>query len=285
MSIYDVVLIALGAANTVAVLSAAGLTMFALLFASQLIHATGPIRRATTVSITIGIVLTVIHHGLSPARMTASLSGVWDASLQTMLLQSDAGLAHGVRLVGLLLLAATLRAHNALVVGLAGSMLIVASFLFMGHTASHDGRAILVGALAVHLSVLTFWFGALGPLHLVVQREAIETAATVLQRFSAMAFWSVPMVFIAGLVMSLMLLSSWDDLLEPYGLLLMTKATLFALLMLLAALNKWRYTERIFAGEEAAAAAFRTVVVLEWIGIAIVIVVTSFMTGLFAPDG
>jgi putative copper export protein len=93
------------------------------------------------------------------------------------------------------------------------------------------------------------------------------------------------MVFIAGLVMSLMLLSSWDDLLEPYGLLLMTKATLFALLMLLAALNKWRYTERIFAGEEAAAAAFRTVVVLEWIGIAIVIVVTSFMTGLFAPDG
>ncbi len=65
----------------------------------------------------------------------------------------------------------------------------------------------------------------------------------------------------------------------------MTKATLFALLMLLAALNKWRYTERIFAGDQAAVAAFRTVVLLEWLGIASVIVVTSFMTGLFAPDG
>lgn len=81
------------------------------------------------------------------------------------------------------------------------------------------------------------------------------------------------------------LLTSWDDLFEPYGLLLMTKATLFALLMLLAALNKWRFTQRLSAGDAAAAEAFNTSAALAWIGIAIVFVVTAFMTGLFAPDG
>lgn len=286
MSVYDWPVIGLRAISLVAVLQATGMVLFIRLFQQYLSEAYDPICRYARLSIRAGIVLTIIQHLLTPIRMTATLSGVWDLSLQTMLLQSDAGIAHGLRLVGLLILAGALRtfaARRIAIAGSVGALCVIVSFLLMGHTASHEGRLVLVVALVIHLLVLTIWFGSLVPFYVVTDCENPRTSVAILQRFSRYAVWAVPMIFVAGVAMASLLLSSLADLMEPYGMLLIVKTTLFAVVMLLAALNKWRFTPGIAAGDHAAQRALKRSVVLEWAGLVIVIGVTTFMTGLFAP--
>ena len=285
MSDYDVWVIALRAASLVAAIQAAGMVVFLCLFDHQIEQTRSRICRYVMFAVSAGIILTLAQHLLTPTRMTATLSGAWDISLQTMLLQSDAGIAHGVRLVGLLLLPFIFRRRFAItdkLLGVSGIFCIVVSFLLMGHTASHGGW-LLTMALGIHIMVITFWFGALVPLYVVAAQETDETCVAIMRRFSAMAVWLVPLIALAGLSMALLLLSSFADLLAPYGILLIVKTTLFAVLMLFAALNKWRFTPAIATGDSSAKRGVKRTITLEWVCIVAVVFVTAFMTGLFMP--
>ena len=113
------------------------------------------------------------------------------------------------------------------------------SFVLTGHTAVHQ-RRLLAPLLILHVSIVAFWFGSLGPLRLVLRLEPPATAAAVLTRFSVAAVWLVPLIAVAGAGMALLLLPDVAALRQPYGLALLTKASLFALLMALAAMNRLR---------------------------------------------
>jgi copper resistance protein D len=89
--------------------------------------------------------------------------------------------------------------------------------------------------------------------------------------------------FAAGLAMALLLLPAVSSLAEPYGLLLLAKIAVFALLMALAALNKWRLGPAVAAGSVRGRAAFRLSLAAEWWLIAAVLGITDVMTGFFSP--
>ncbi len=79
-----------------------------------------------------------------------------------------------------------------------------------------------------------------------------------------MAFWLVPVVFVAGTALAVLLIKSIGALATAYGLVILIKAALFGILMLLASLNKWRFGPALGRGDQAALRGFRATVTAEY---------------------
>jgi putative copper export protein len=283
--VADVLAIGVRALSFVAALQAAGMSLFLWLFGDQLQRALRPIATAAARTALIGLLATLAFQLVEPARLAGSLRGMFDGSLQAALLASDVGTTTAVRLFGLMLvMLGSLRPSRlGAALGVIGSALIVVSFAFMGHTAGHDQRWLLAALLVVHLLIVAFWFGALWPLCLAGRHEELATNARLIDRFSRLAVRAVPLIFVAGFAISFVLLPSLASLRTPYGLLLLSKAAGFAILMGFAALNKWRLAPLIGAGSAAALHTLRRSVLLEWGLIAGILLSTAAMTGLFSP--
>ena len=202
----DIVAIGLRAISFAAVLQAVGVAMFLWLFGASLVRSASTIRSLGVSAAVVGGLLTLAHHLVQPARMTGSFSGIFDGSLQALLLTSDVGATNALRILGLVMLVLGLLKPNRLgeAVSLIGATLVIVSFGLMGHTAAHDQRWVLVTLLVVHLLIIGFWFGALLPLYLAAARETIGNSALVIENFSAIAKWLVPAIFAAGLGMSVL---------------------------------------------------------------------------------
>jgi putative copper export protein len=165
-----------------------------------------------------------------------------------------------------------------------GATLAVVSFVMVGHSAAHSARWLLAAMLMAHLLIVAFWFGALLPLYFVSKRESTATAAKVIDAFSLVAVWLVPGILVAGLVMAAVLIPRFEVLGEPYGELLIAKLIGFAVLMLLAAANKWRLGPAIARGEMHAMQLFRRSVASEYALIVMVLATTAVMTAFFSPE-
>jgi putative copper export protein len=284
--LIDFIAIGLRAAAFTAVLQAAGVPIFLCLFEQHLDRAARPIGRLACYAAAAGILLTIGHAIVEPARLAGELRGILNPSLQGMLLESSAGTADAIRLLGLIMVAAgwfrpsRFGAATALI----GSTLIVASFALTGHTATDDRRWLLSVLLVLHLMIVAFWFGALWPLLVATRRETVAVAAVLIDQFSQFAIRLVPIIFFAGLAIAIVLLPGISSLSRPYGLLLLSKIAGFAILMALAAGNRWRLAPRIGRGDPIALQALRRSVLAEWLLIACIVSVTAAMTGLFSPE-
>jgi putative copper export protein len=269
----------------VALFQAAGVSIFVALFGARLSVAAAPVRSIGFRSALVAIVLVAGHYGLEAARMAGALSGVFDASLQALVLDSPASTAWILRTVGLALIAATIRRPGRLahMLSAIGAMLTLAAFLWVGHTAIDPDRVWLGALLAVHLAVVAFWFGALAPLYVVSAQEPAAVAAAIVEDFSRMALWLVPGILIAGALMTLFLVDRWAVFGEGYGLSLLVKLGAFAALMALAALNRWRHGPALSVSRDAVPAFQRTVGV-EYGLICAVLIVTAVMTTFFSPE-
>jgi putative copper export protein len=269
-----------------AALQAAGIPIFLYLFDKDLDRASDRIGALATRTAAIGFLFTLGTAIFEPARLAGEIAGILDASLHTLLLSTDWGTAIALRLLGLGMIAGGgLRPSRfGTLAALIGTTLVIASFAFMGHTATDDGRWLLSVLLIVHLLLLAFWFGALWPLLISLRQESSSLASLLIEQFSRLAFRLVPIVFVAGLAMAAVLLPDLPSLLRPYGLLLLLKIGGFSLLMGLAAANKWRFGPGVRRGDHASLQALRVSVLAEWALIVAVIAITATMTGLFSPD-
>ncbi len=282
----DSLVLALRALSFVAIFQAAGNALFVEVFRAGLSPASEErIRTHARIAAVAALCLAVLHYVLTPARMAGSLGGTFDQSLDALLLESNAGSAHIVRVVGLALLVLSLdrasRLNSIATVG--GVALTVVSFALMGHTAIHPLRWLLAPLLLVHVAVAAFWFGALWPLHRVVSLEPSHIASAVVARFSWIALRCVPLILVCGALLALVMIRSIAELLTPYGAIVLGKTLAFGGLMWLAALNKWRFAPRLAVGA-AAARSFKRTVVAEWVVLAGVLVATALLTSLFAPE-
>lgn len=286
MNAIDLVVIGLRALAFIVVVQAAGGAIFLRLFGQALSESGHLIRRLTLFAAVAGSLLVVSQHVLEPARMTGTFAGVWDGSLQAILLASNAGAARAARVVGLIVIAWSILSKHRLrnQVGTVGVVLTIGSFALMGHTVTHTFRWVLAVLLLVHLLVSAFWFGSLAGFWFASTREKLATNAAIVQRFSQIASWLVPLILIAGVGMTIALIPDFDALTSTYGLLILAKLFAFIGLMILATWNKVRLVPAIVRGSGAALAIFRRVAGVEWLVIAIVLGSTSVMTGLFSPN-
>ena len=282
----DSVVLALRALSFVAIFQAAGNALFLDLFGARLSAAVEErVRTLARIAAVAALCLAVLHYVLTPARMAGNLGSTFDPSLSQLLLESNAGSAHIVRILGLAVLFLSLDRRNRLntIAMRAALGLTILSFALMGHTAIHPLRWLLAPLLLVHVAVAAFWFGALWPLHAIAGRESAERGGAAIAAYSKLAVRLVPLVLICGALLAVVLIRSVAELATAYGALVLGKAAAFALLMYLAALNRRRYGAPVAAADSAAVRAFRRIAAAEWGVLALVLVATALMTSLFAP--
>lgn len=282
----DVLSVVLRALSFVLLFQSAGIAIFVALFGRNLESSRIPIRRFGAVTAIAGMVLVAGHYALEAARMAGDMSGLWDPALQRMAWKSPAGAAFVCRLFGLLLIGIGLRRSGArwTMVAIGGVVLAAGSFTLMGHTSVHVHRAALAALLMLHLLIVAFWFGALWPLYAASSRETPVRAADLIEHFTVIATWLVPVILVAGTAMAVLLLPNVAALSEPYGELLIAKVVGFALLMGLAAANKWRLGPALISGTAQSGQSFRRSVAAEYALIAAVLTITAVMTSLFSPE-
>ncbi len=266
-------------------LQAAGIAIFLVLFYGVSGTSVQQIRRIGLLTALGGLILTGTHYWLEAARMEGQLSGAMDMAMQAMLLSTNIATAAATRIFGLLIISwgLFLSSRRGDAVSLMGVMLVMISFSLVGHTSSHDLRWLLICLLITHMLVLTLWFGALIPMWVVSRTESVEITSSIIRQFSSIATWTVPLIFLAGLGMAVILLDGWSNLVTGYGISLLIKISIFVVLMGLAALNKWRLGPAIEQGNMNVLSHFRRSIAAEWCLIVCVLLVTTVMTGLFSP--
>jgi putative copper export protein len=276
----------LRALGFVALFQAAGLAIFVAAFAATL-ATTGPVLRRFGMQMACAAaVLLVAQFALEPVRMAGDWTGIQDESLRSLALQSSLARASAWKLTGLVLALAGLygRHRQANRLALLGALIALAGFVLTGHTAVHPLRIWLAPLLLLHLVVLAFWFGALLPLWQITRHETAVIAGRIVARFSSRAVILVPVLFVAGVMMAAILLQDAAALQSRYGRLLLAKICLFALLMGLAAMNKWRLGPAIAMGDAGAGRSFRVALAAEAVLIAAALAATAALTLLYSPE-
>jgi putative copper resistance protein D len=276
----DALSVAFRAISFVLLLNAAGIPIFIAVFGHLLPDSLPAIAKLGW-GLAIGALVFVAgHHALEGARMAGEMGGVVDPAMQAMTLRSSEGAAFGLRMVGLALIAVGLR-RGALAVGITGAILATAAFALTGHTSVTPYRPAAAALLTLHLLVVAFWLGSLWPLYLVAGREPPHRAAHVIDAFSRVAAWVVPVILLAGVGLTLLLVPSWAVFRQPYGQLLLAKVALFAVLMALATLNKWTFGPACAKGRTRA---FKQALAIEYVLICIVLAITATMTTFYSPE-
>jgi copper resistance protein D len=282
----DALVIGLRAIGFVALFQAAGAALFLALYERETARAAAErLRFVARIAALVALVAAVLHYVLTPARMAGDFGSTFDPALESLLLRSNSGTAHIVRVVGLAILLLALDRASRINTWAAcvGAALALLSFALMGHTVIHPQRLILALLLLVHVVVAAVWLGALAGLY-IAARETGTASGPLVARFSAHAGAAVPAIFVCGFLMSVLFIRSLAELATPYGAMVLGKAFGFAVLMALAAVNKWRLGPRLSAGDASAVPALQRTVTAEWVLIAVVLAGTAVMTSLYAPE-
>jgi putative copper resistance protein D len=129
------------------------------------------------------------------------------------------------------------------------ALLTLVSLGWVGHaTMDMGGVAVHEVNQMVHLTAAGIWLGGLVPLGILLRRAArsggddyIPLAGAALPHFSQMGYIAVGLVVLTGLVNGIFLVGSVKALLTtPYGQLLLVKVSLFATMVGVALLNRFR---------------------------------------------
>lgn len=286
--LIDAIALGLRALIFVMLFQAAGTAIFRLTFGrlTPTDALAERIRRLARISALVGLALTLLYLTLNPARLAGSFEGMFDSALVLWWLGSSAGMANIVKAIGLALLALGAGRNGRLdrIAAPAGVALTLTSFVFMGHTSIHAERWLLAPLLLIHIVVAAAWFGSLWPLYLVARDAPPAAAGAFVTRFSAVATWAIPLIFVCGAIIAVVLIGSVAGFFTPYGAMVLSKTFGFALVMVLAALNKWRFGPSTAAGLESAARGLRRSVAAEALLLATILMTTAVMTSLFAPE-
>jgi putative copper resistance protein D len=125
-----------------------------------------------------------------------------------------------------------------------GAGLLLASLGLSGHTADAVGLGARLNQ-AAHLLAAGTWLGGLLPLGRLVAPTP-EIAVPALRRFSAVGMSAIAVLVVTGVTNVLRLVQHWPNFTGvAWGRTLLVKLALFAALILLAALNRWRFMARL----------------------------------------
>jgi copper transport protein len=151
-------------------------------------------------------------------------------------------------LAGLLSLQAPLRRARGL--ALFGLLAAGLALALSGHAGAAAPQWLTRPAVFVHAVTVAFWVGSLVPLAAALRTDA---GSAVLAAFSRAIPWALAPLVVTGTVLAVIQVEQPELLLTTaYGRLLCVKLLLVALLLLLAAWNRYRLTPAISAGHDEA---------------------------------
>ncbi len=150
-------------------------------------------------------------------------------------------------IAGALALAALIRQPNSPATGLAG----LVTLLEAGHGHGFAmGEATLLVSQGLHLLASGAWLGALVPLVTVVRKAPLPAAALAARRFAAPGAIAVGVLAVTAFYQGLVLGGGLQGLTgTAYGAVLLAKAALFAFMLAIAAINRWRLSPALAGGD------------------------------------
>ncbi len=295
----------------VALAVAFGAALAALESRSASAEAAGPragfkrwVRSTLAVSSVLILLTAAAMLGLTAANLSGSMAGLLDVSmLQVILQETDFGRVWAVRLaaaavLAFLALAGAAQGRIGSSASMALASVLLASLALTGHAAVEGGATGWIHRLAdaAHLIAAGVWLGALPPflhtLHASARSGDAEQAAFTtdrLVRFHTIGLIAVLTLVATGLVNSWFLVGAPANLVStPYGLILIAKLALFAIMVALAADNRLRLVPALArsAGEGMGAGGalrrLRRSVLLEW-GLGLAVLAAVAVLGAIAP--
>lgn len=171
--------------------------------------------------------------------------------LSTVLTETQFGIVSEFRLVLAIVLAACLF-FNRLQLALISGLGLVAGIAWTGHAGSgaDDWSNLHLTADVLHLVAAAAWLGGLVPLTLLLSQALCNeadpwasVASQAARRFSMLGIVSVGTITATGIVNGWILVGSFKALIvTEYGRLLMLKISLFAVMLVYAAINRFWLT-------------------------------------------
>jgi cytochrome c oxidase assembly factor CtaG/putative copper export protein len=120
----------------------------------------------------------------------------------------------------------------------------------LGHAAGAASHDLATSSMLLHLVGAAVWIGTLAALAVLVRRAGADLSASV-ARYSSIAAWCFVGVAVSGTVNGLLRLSTWSDLGTRYGILLLAKVALFAVIGLLGLAHRRSVIPRLAGGAAA----------------------------------
>jgi copper transport protein len=165
-----------------------------------------------------------------------------------------------------------------------GGVLLVASFLFDGHTVSEGPRWLHAVANAIHVSTAATWAGGVVMLAMVIARRHRRNADTrALQlaiRFSVVASIALIGAAVAGTALTVVILDSVSEIWStPWGRLLAAKVLLVCGVAAGGAYNHQIVIPTLerWPNDKSVAHRFRTIVTVEAVGLILVTLLTAVL--------
>ena len=265
-----------------AVLLAIGGVLFSFIFAKRAEASVLRLaRRLAVVAVLVGLTVLAIRIGIRAARISGmGFEGATDPMMLGFVWESPLGTAAIWRGFGELAILAVLVPRIGQWIALLGSLAVAISFAQVGH-ALGDPRMILVVLLALHLLTAAFWVGALVPL----RRAALTPSGVdVLHHFGNVAALGVAFLIFAGTALAWLLSGSVTALFgTAYGLGLLLKVAIVAVLLGFAAFNKVRLVPALRAEKAGAAHALRRSILMEMLAVVMILLATATITSVTTP--
>lgn len=235
-----------------------------------------------------GLLISTLGMGVLAASMQGvGLFALDVRSFWDIVRQSDVGTAWLYRSAALAVgLAVSIRMARrpsaAAVLLVVAGMVATATLAWSGHAAATEGMAGTIHRISdmTHMAAAAVWIGAIAAFLLLLRpkragrsSETMAIAARSLERFSTVGTLCVCIVAATGLINGQMVVGAENlgrSLASPYGKLLLVKLALFALMLVLAAANRWRLAPALGAtsrhadaGSSDALAAMRRSLIVE----------------------
>lgn len=215
----------LGAAGTIGALV---LTLFALSPKEREFNTALDFAAASAALFAVASALTGFLTFLQVTNVPLSMSDQFSATIGQFFSQIELGqawLATTLIAAGVTVLCFAVRNQTALVfvtVLAVGSLVPMAQ---QGHSAGAEGHNAAITALGLHLVFAAIWLGGL--LTIIVLRTQLdgERIRQVIGRYSTLALISFVAVAASGYVSAELRIGTWDNLLSPYGILVLVKVT------------------------------------------------------------
>ncbi len=265
-----------------AALLAMGGVLFALIFANYTEAAVLRLARQIAVGAAlVGLAVLAVRFGIRAARISGmGIDGATDPMMLGFVWESPLGTAAIWRGMGELAILAILVPRIGQWIALAGTVAVAISYAQVGH-ALGEPRAFLIVLLVLHLLAAAFWVGALVPL----RRAALgPDGAVLLHHFGNVAAFGVAVLILAGTSLAWLLAGSVAALFgTAYGLGLLLKVAIVAVLLGFAALNKVRLVSALRAEIPGAANALRRSIFIEILAVALILLATATLTSVTTP--
>jgi putative copper resistance protein D len=232
----------------------------------------------------LAVAMSVLGFTLRGAVLMDDVSGMIDPSILALLWETPPGDALILRILGLGVMLVGLAVGGLwLWVATLGSALAIWSFSKIGHVAI-EGLFWFQVVLFTHLMVASFWVGVLLPLQkLSRSSESLTQASDLGHRFGQIASVAVPLLLVAGVIMTWRLVGSVSSMIgTSYGLMLLAKIGAVAVLLALAAINKVRLVPALRAGDPTIGPRLTRSISLEWLCVWVILLTTAIFTSVLA---